>query len=75
MDLLETQQKGKALVMNDLGIGKFLEPLGLTQYAGIFKIKGFDVETDFNNIDEANLIEMGIENEEHRELILHAGTW
>eukprot|EP00057_Strongylocentrotus_purpuratus_P024851 XP_011679325.1 PREDICTED: acidic leucine-rich nuclear phosphoprotein 32 family member E-like isoform X2 [Strongylocentrotus purpuratus] len=58
--------------MNDLGIGKFLEPLGLTQYAGIFKIKGFDVETDFNNIDEANLIEMGIENEEHRELILHA---
>ncbi|XP_071480296.1 uncharacterized protein [Diadema antillarum] len=58
--------------MNEFGIGKFLEPLGLIQYAEIFKIKGFDVETDICNIDEEDLTEMGIEDIEHRQLILHA---
>ena len=59
--------------MNDIGINKFLGPLGLLQYADIFQIKGYDVESDYCTLDKGDLDAMNITHVEHRETILQAG--
>ncbi|XP_071958819.1 uncharacterized protein [Antedon mediterranea] len=58
--------------MNSKGISNFLHPIGLMQYEEIFKIKGYDIESDFPNLDEDDLNQMKIFNKEHRRLILEA---
>ncbi|XP_038051455.1 uncharacterized protein LOC119739034 [Patiria miniata] len=60
--------------MNDIGINKFLGPLGLHQYADIFQIKGYDVESDFCTLDKDDLDAMNITDKEHRGTILQAAT-
>ena len=59
--------------MNDIGINKFLGPLGLLQYAEIFQIKGYDVESDFCSLNTGDLDAMNITHAGHRETILQAG--
>ncbi|XP_071785540.1 uncharacterized protein [Asterias amurensis] len=60
--------------MNDIGINKFLGPLGLLQYAEIFQIKGYDVESDFCSLNTGDLDAMNITHAGHRETILQAAT-
>ncbi|XP_077983474.1 uncharacterized protein LOC144438292 [Glandiceps talaboti] len=53
-------------------IESFLEPLDLMQYLEIFQTKGYDRETDFSTLTDVDLDELGITDDDHRGMILHA---
>lgn len=55
------------------GVKEFLVELGLEQYYEIFVTKGFDCESDVNNLQDDDLDAMGISDPNHRQLLLTAG--
>lgn len=57
-------------------VGDWLEGLGLPQYENTLVANGFD-DTDFlgpNVLEKSDLLEMGITNEHHRDIILKASS-
>ncbi|XP_064599207.1 uncharacterized protein LOC135465792 isoform X2 [Liolophura sinensis] len=56
------------------GVKEFLMELGLEQYYEIFVTKGFDCESDVNNLQDDDLDAMEISDPNHRQLLLTAVT-